>query len=185
MKNSHSFGNDNLDATILKLVAPIISPVIAHLVNLSLGTITFPSRWKIAQIIPLLKSTDSDKTNQSSYRPVAQLPIVSKIAERIVQSQLLKYLEDTSQLCHNHHGYRAKLGTTTYLIQLMDAIATATDNNMVTTTMSLDLTAAFDCVEHTTLLQKLGYYGVGDNTIEWIRSYLSFRSGYVAIGSAK
>ena len=74
MKNSHSFGNDNIDATILKLVAPVISPVIAHIINLSMGTVTFPSRWTIARIIPLLKSKESDKTNPSSYRPVAQLP---------------------------------------------------------------------------------------------------------------
>ena len=99
---------------------------------------------------------------------MAQLLIVSKIAEWIVQSQLLKFLEDTNQLCHNHHAYRAKLGTTTYLIQLMDTIASATDCNLVTTTMSLDLMAAFDCVEHWTLLQKLAYYGLDEDTIKWI-----------------
>ena len=185
MKNSHSFSNDQIDASILKLVAPTISPVIAHIINLSLGTGTFPARWKIACIIPLLKGKDSEKTNPSSYHPVAQLPIVSKIAERCVQSQLLKFLEETSQLCHNHHAYRAKLGTTTYLIKLMDTIAMATDSNLVTTTMSLDLTAAFDCVEHALLIQKLAYYGLDVDTIEWISSYLAYRSGYVAIGSAK
>ena len=67
----------------------------------------------------------------------------------------------------------------------MDAIAVATDNNLVTTTMSLDLTAAFDCVEHVMLLRKLAYYGLDRYTIEWIGSYLSHRSGYVAIGSSK
>ena len=65
IKNSHTFGNDNLDATFIKLVAPTLSPVIAHIVNLSLGTVTFPARLKISHLIPLLKSKDCEATNTS------------------------------------------------------------------------------------------------------------------------
>ena len=86
-------------------------------------------------------------------------------------------------MCHNHHAYRSKLSTTTNLIQLMDTIATATDGNLITATMSLDLSVALDCMEHGILLQKISYYGFDRDTVDWIRSYLSHRSGYVAIGS--
>ena len=79
MKNSHAFGRDELDAAAIKLVAPILAPVFAHIINLSLGTVRFPMRWKISRIVPLLKSNDCDKSNPKSFRPVAQLPLISEI----------------------------------------------------------------------------------------------------------
>ena len=66
----------------------------------------------------------------------------------------------------------------------MDSIATATDLNLSTATMFLGLNVAFDCVTHSILLQKLEYYGLDKDVIEWITSYLSYRSAYVIIGSA-
>ena len=185
LKKSHAFGNDNFDAMIVKVGAPVILPVITHVINLSLTTLTFPARWKISRIIPLLKSRDLDRNLASSYRPVSNLPVISKLTERAVQQQILVYLEENNLLSHNHHAYRAKTNTTTSLIQIMDTIATGTDLNLATATMSLDLSAAFDTVSHDILLQKLLFYGLDSNTVDWIKSYLSFRSGFVVIGSAK
>ena len=148
-------------------------------------TSKFPAQWKIARVLPLLKSSDSDKTNPSSYQPVSQLPIISKLTEHSIQTQILKYLEETKQLHVNHHAYRSRHSTSTALIQLMDLIVTATDGNLITTSLSLDLSAAFDCVEHSILLDKLAYYGLDNGTLKWIKSYLSFRSSFVAIGSSK
>ena len=100
VKNSHAFGRDKLDAASLKLVVSIF----AHIINLSLGISRFPMRWKISRIVPLLKSSDCDKTNPKSFRPVAQLPLISKLAERAVQVQMLEYLESTNQLHPNLQG---------------------------------------------------------------------------------
>ena len=101
-----------------------------------------------------------------------------------MQSQLLKYLEEHKLLSVNHHAFRSKHSTTTALIQLCDTIAEASDANLMTASVSMDLSAAFDCVEHETLLKKLVFYGIDGTALEWIRSYLSHRSSYVAIGSA-
>ena len=90
-------------------------------------------------MIPLLKGKDLDKSLPESFRPVSQLPIISKLTERVMQSQLLQYLEETSQLSDRHHAYRNKYSTTTALIHLMDQIAQATDNNLISTTMNIDL----------------------------------------------
>ena len=69
------------------------------------------------------------------------------------------------------------------IVQLMDTIASATDANLITATVSMDLSVAFDCVNHSTLNDK--YYGLDGNTMRWIASYLEFRSSIVEIGSAR
>ena len=185
LKNSHSFGRDLIDAESLKCVAHILAPTIAHIINLSLGNSQFPQKWKLARVVPLLKSRDSDVTNPASFRPVAQLPLISKLGERTVQLQILKYLEESAQLHRNHHAYRQKCSTATALLQLIDTIAVGADMNLISASMSIDLSAAFDCVDHSILQQKLQYYGFDDLTLNWINSYLSFRSYYVVVGSAE
>ena len=184
IKVSHAFGTDYIDAYIIKLCAQTLIPLISHTINLSLCEGKFPARWKIARVLPLKKGKDVNPFTPSSYRPVSQLPVLSKIAERVVQSQLLLYLEKSDLLSPDHHAYRKYNNTTTALVQLMDAISEATDLNQITATMNIDLSAAFDCVPHGLLLRKLVFYGLDESTFKWISSYLSHRSSFIAIGSA-
>ena len=184
LKNSHAYGIDKFDPYTVKLGAARLIPPITHIINLSLSSGKFPMKWKLARILHLLKSKDLDPTNPSSYRPVSQLPVVAKLAERTVQRQLLGYLENTYQISPHHHAYRDHHNTTTALLYLMEAIATGTDCNQITATMNIDLTAAFDCVPHGTLMDKLGFYGQDKSTLNWISSYLNDRSSFVSIGSA-
>ena len=88
-------------------------------------------------------------------------------------------------MSEHHHAYRENHNTSTALIHLMDALAIATDANLIVATMNVDLTAAFDCVPHQILKDKLEYYGLDENTREWISSYLDARSSFVAIGTAQ
>ena len=144
LKNSHSFGRDQIDASSLKLEAQTLVPIIAHILNLSLWKSHFPQKCKLARIVPLLKSRNSDVNKPSSFRPVAQLPLISKLGERTVQVQILKYLESSGQLAKNHHAYRFKCSTATALLQLIDSISLGADHNDITASMSIDLSAAFD-----------------------------------------
>ena len=176
--------SDKIDAKTLKIACPVIAPVIAHAINLSLGTSYFPPKWKLVRIIPILKSKGLDRNSPASYRPICQLPILSKLAERVVQRQLLSYLEESAQLHENHHAYRNRCSTITALTQLMDQAAVAADLNSITTSMNLDLSAAFDCVSHAILKEKLKFYGLDKQTQDWLSSYLDFRSGFIVIGSA-
>ena len=185
LKNGHSFGTDKIDAYTIKMAAAQIIPSITHVINLSLSLGKFPARWKISRILPLLKGKGLDALNPASYRPVSQLPVIAKLTERSVQRQLLMYLEQSNQLSPNQHAYRENHNTATALLQLMDAISVETDNNKITATMNMDLTAAFDCVPHRLLIEKLDYYGIDDITKSWISSYLMDRSAFVAIGSEK
>ena len=184
LKGSSAFGRDEIYSNFMKFGANILAPAVTHVVNLSLGTGNFPAKWKLSRILPLLKSSDSDRLSPSSYRPLSQLPIISKITEKCVQSQLLRHLESNKLLSSDHHAYRKYLSTTTAMLQATDYIMTGVDENKFIATMSLDQTSAFDCVDHKLLLQKLVHYNLDNLSIKWISSYLSHRTNYVAIGSS-
>ena len=183
LKNSLAFGVDEMDAASLKRAGKFVAGPISHLINLSIRNREFPAKWKLARIIPLRKSMEMDPRDPGSFCPVCQLNVISKLAEKWIQSQLISHLERTAQLHPHHHAYRALRSTITAMIQITDTIAEATDDNKITTTMSVDQSAAFDCVLHEVLLEKLKFYSLGEQTLDWMRSYLSFRSSVVAIGS--
>ena len=115
---------------------------------------------------------------------MTQLPLISKLAEQSVQIQLLEHMECHGLIADNHHGYRKNTNTTSAILQIMDMIATNTDSNLITASLSVDQSAAFDNVEHRILLKKLKFYYLGETTMRWLESYLSYRSNYVAIGTA-
>ena len=169
----------------MKIARLTLAAPISYVINLSLETRTFPQRWKLARILPLLKSTESDSLSPAGYRPVSQLPVVSKLAERTVQLQLLEFMESSGQISRDHHAYRRHTSTTTALLKMCEIIAQGTDDNSIVATMNVDQTAAFDSVEHNILLQKFKFYNIGVETIDWIRSYLHCRSSFVAVGSAR
>ena len=152
---------------------------------MSLTSTIFPNKWKIARILPVQKAKGLDLQNPSSFRPISQLPIISKITEKVVQSKILHHLEQNSLISSDHHGYRLKLSTTSALLDLMEAISTAADQNLVTSTMSLDQTSAFDCVEHDILLSKLDFYFLDESVQTWVKSYLTGRTTFVSVGTAQ
>ena len=179
LKNSKSCGLDTIDTFTLKLAGPYILPALTHLVNLSITSQTFPTVWKTAKIIPRYKK--EDPLSPPNYRPVAILPILSKILEKSIFLQIIEYM-DTNQLIHpNHHGFRAAHSTTTGLIQMYDAWVEAVEHKQYTGVCFLDLSAAFDIVDHPLLLEKLKLYGFTDNSLNWMESYLSGRNQTVYI----
>ena len=116
LKNSKSTGVDFIDTWVIKLVANDILPAITHIINLSIAHSEFPSSWKLSKVVPLLKK--GDPLVPSNYRPVALLPIFSKILEKVVFLQLVKYLDSNGLLHPNHHGSRIGHNTATALLQM-------------------------------------------------------------------
>ena len=98
LKNSSATGVDYIDTKTIKLIAELIVPVLTHIVNISIQSSKFPNIWKWAKVVLLLKSMSADAILPKSYRPVALLPILSKVMEKVVFSQLVKYLEDNKLL---------------------------------------------------------------------------------------
>ena len=123
------------------------------------------------------------KVCPSSYRPIALLSVISKITERAVQDQLVLYMTETGQLNLNHNAYLKNHSTTTTILQLLDQIYTATDDNMIATFMTIDESNAFESVDHRLLLEKMCLYNFEEHTVEWFKDYLKFRTSYVTINA--
>ena len=123
------------------------------------------------------------KTSPESYRPISLLPITAKLAERAIQVQLSKYLEESGQISYNSHAYRKFHSTNTAMLQISDSIFTATDQNLIIILTTIDESSAFDCVQHPNLLRKMKLYNCSDETCDWMESYLSYRTQYVQIGA--
>ena len=179
LKNSKTCGLDNIDSFVIKLAAHELTPAITHIVNLSLSQSYFPSAWKTAKVIPLFKKNDA--TLPKNYRPVALLPITSKILERVVYIQLINYLEENNLLHHSHHGFRKHHSTTSALIEMYSSWVEAYEKDKVTAVVLLDMSAAFDLVDKSILTEKLKLYGLDEQSSSWVESYLSERSQCVFI----
>ena len=93
LKNTKSCGTDWVDTKILKLSQNIILPALTHLINLIITTGIYPKDWKIAKIIPLYKGKEARKADPKSYRPIALLPIISKVMERAIHNQIMEHME--------------------------------------------------------------------------------------------
>ena len=182
LKNSKSCGVDNIDTYILKLMVDEVLPAITHIVNLSIQHGTFPSLYKRSKVIPLHKK--DDPLEAKNYRPVAILCIISKVIERAVFIQVVEYM-NTNELFHpNHHGFRAHHSTSTAMIQMYDSWVQAVDKGELAGVCMLDMSAAFDVVDHRILLSKLKLYGFDSEALSWIENYLQGRSQAVYIDGA-
>ena len=170
LKKSSACGTDEISSGVLKLVKLEITPVLTHIVNLSISTKTFPRSWKTAKVIPLHKKNET--LLPKNYRPVSLLSILSKVTERCIFIQMTTYLEENNLLHPSSHGFRSKHSTVSALIEMFDNWIEAFENNEVSAVIMLYMSAAFDVVDHDILLSKLGLYGFEDSTLAWIKGLL-------------
>ena len=180
LKNSKASGIDMVDTYILKLVKNDIVPAVCHITNLSIQTNKFPSKWKVAKVIPLYKGKGC-KFDPKNYRPVAILPILSKILERAMFMQVLRHMDSNNFFNPSHHAYRSYHSTTTAMLQMYDTWLDAIENGDLAGVCMVDMSAAFDVVDTEILLEKLKLYGFDKNAIQWTWSYLTHRSQGVYI----
>ncbi len=163
--------------SIIKQSINIISTPLAHVFNLSINHGIVPDEMKVARIIPLFKFGDS--ATFTNYRPVSILPSFSKFLERIVYNRLLNYIDKNKILCDSQYGFRKDYSTSLALIDIYDKISSALDQREFAVGIFLDLSKAFDTVNHNILLDKLNYYGIRGLSLDWFKSYLSNRFQYV------
>ena len=183
LQKNKAIGCDRISAKLLKDAAPVIAPSLAILFNRSLTSGFFPSSWKIGRVTALYKQ--GDRMNVNNYRPITILPIISKLLERAVHDQLYKYLIAKQILAKEQFGFRAKKSTDAALIHFTDKVLTCMDSGQITGAAFLDLSKAFDTVNHELLLLKLTYAGLSNNTVTWFRSYLTYRSIFTMVDNKR
>ena len=132
----------------------VLAPYITEMVNLSLLSGCVPENWRTAVVIPLLKKPGLDLVYKN-FRPVSNLPFISKVVEKAALQQLLVHCEKNAPLPKFQSGFRKYHSTETALLKVQNDILMSMDNKEVTLLVLLDLSAAFDTIEHSILLNIL------------------------------
>ena len=173
-------GPDGLDPYLLKIAASVIAEPLTDILNLSLVSQNIPGKWKQAYVSPLLKAGDPLDVN--NYRPISNLSALSKILEAQVSVQVKHFLEAQEILNPMQSGFRVKHSTVTACLNVLDDIKDAWENNLVCTALFIDLTKAFDTVDHSILLSRLSNLGTSQKVTNWFKSYLVGRTQCVKLG---
>jgi len=173
-----------LPTWLLKKFVDVLAPFLCRLFNVCLQHGIVPSRFKSGYITPRLKKADLDATDVKSYRPISNLFVLSKLLERLVAQQLVKYLMDNRLLPDLQSAYWASHSTETAVLEVLSDILLALDSRNIVVLTLIDLSAAFDSVDHDTLIRRLRTsYGLGGTVITWFSSYLSGRTQHVRLTS--
>lgn len=179
LKSKPSVGFDGTSTIFLKSVRDEICPFLTYFVNKAINEGEFPELLKIARVIPLLKKGNVHDLN--NYRPVSVLSPLSKVFERILHDQLYNHFENNHLFSDIQYGYRRGRSTDLAGAQLVNLIHKNRYGGKKTLGVFLDLSKAFDTINHNILLGKLRYYGLGNPALNLIRSYLSGRKQYVEL----
>lgn len=183
LKSSNSSGYDNINSTLLKFCADEISMPLSKIINNSISSGHFPSMLKIVKCIPLFKSGDSSAVD--NYRLLSISSTFSKIIERVVSVQFIDYFNRNNLLNDAQHGFRKNRSTSTACCQFLNHLYSSLDKGEASLGLFLDLSKAFDLVNHELLLRKLELYGIRGIGLNWVRSFLVDRKQYVEVGGMK
>ena len=166
---------------LLKCLDTVLDPI-TEIINHSLQFGVVPDCYKKAIVTPLLKKQNLDRENLKNYRPVSNLPFLSKILEKVVLKQLKNHLAINNLIEPFQSAYREHHSTETALLRIVNDILISCDGGEVSILTLLDLSAAFDTIDHSILCDRLSSnVGISGNVLSWFRSYLTDRSQSVCI----
>jgi len=173
LNNSKSVGEDELPAILYKHLNDLLAAPLAHIVNLSFQSGTFPYRLKKTIIKPIFKK--GDKKLITNYRPIALLPVASKIFEKAILIQLTEHISRNNVITSSQHGFLRGHSTQSAVVDYISYILDNLNSRYQTAGVHVDLTKAFDSVDYGVLLHKLELYGIRGLPLKLITSYLSKR----------
>ena len=178
MNSTRAVGPDEIPLSAVKRCFPVIGPYLLRIVNASVTKGIFPEVWKTAEAVPILKAK-GDAKEPASHRPISLLSHLSKIVEKIVCDQLSRYLSDCKILYHDQYAYRRCHCTEDAVLDAVEWIGQNSEQGEISSITAVDLSKAFDSVDHDVLLNKLGWYGID---LTWFHSYLDGRKQLVRGG---
>ncbi|KAF7243419.1 RNA-directed DNA polymerase from mobile element jockey [Varanus komodoensis] len=156
---------------------------ILEVVNASLRDGRVPAPLKEAVVQPVLKKASLDPEMATNYRLAANIPFLGKVLEWVVVGQLQALLDETDYLDPFQSGFRPRYGTESALVALYDDLCREKDRGSASLLVLLDLSAAFDTIDHGILLDRLAGLGGGGTALQWFRSYLNGRFQKVVLGN--
>ncbi|XP_076597184.1 uncharacterized protein LOC143326976 [Chaetodon auriga] len=177
---------DAVSPRLFKEVFPSIGEAVLAIINSSLSSGVVPLSFKHAVVQPLLKKPGLDHCVLANFRPISKLPFISKILEKVVHAQLKSFLDEHGVLEVFQSGFKTLHSTESALLRVFNDILLANDSGDLVILVLLDLTAAFDTVDHNTLVARLHHLvGIRGTALEWFKSYLADRSMTVSLGNSE
>ena len=169
-----SSATPRLSSRLLKDAFEVLYDEICHMLNKSLSTGEFPDSWCIGHITPLPKT--GNLLDANNWRPISQIPLIGKLLEKIVNSQLQSYLYNINVLNKNQFGFIKNKSTSHAVFKLITDLYDNVDRKHITQLLYIDYRKAFDTIDHGILIKKLHkYYNFSKKSIRWFNNYLTNR----------
>jgi len=172
-------GPDQIPSKYIKIVTEYITSPLTNIINECIDKNIFPKAWKTSRISPVPKVDNPRECDD--YRPIAILPMLSKVYERLVLSQIKEHIDRHNILHERISGYRKGHSTTTVLLRFRDDILRAMKRGELTMAIFADFSKAFDTVDHTRIVKKMHNMGFSKHFLHWILSYIGERRQFVQI----
>ena len=180
--NKTTCKSDPFPTKLLFSHLPSIISIILHIINLCLTSGIFPQSCKSSIVLPLIKKTGLDQEILKNYRPVSNLSFLSKVIEKVISVRILKHIEANGINDNFQSAYKSGHSCETALIRVYNDIVTTIGKGNGSGLVLLDLSAAFDTIDHENLFHHLEkYVGISGDTLKLIKSYFSGRTQRVMI----
>ena len=179
LKPFKASGPDDISPRVVRECIHFIAEPLCDIYNKSISTGIVPDKLKLAKIIPLYKKNDKNKVQ--NYRPVALLPIFAKLLEKILHQRIYTFFDKNKLLIDEQFGFRKNYSTSSGVLHLTEYISKQIDGGNFCVGVFMDLSKAFDTIDHRILLRKLYYYGIRGIALDLFENYLSNRKQYVVV----
>ena len=173
LPNKSRSGHDNVMNKLLKEIGDHLIDPLHHIFNLSISMGVFPDNMKLADISPLFKGGNRHVLN--NYRPISLLPTISKLLEKLVYARTYNFLDQKNILYNSQYGFCKKHSCEHAVTEVTGEICKGLENGKHTLAMFIDLSKAFDTINHDILYKKMYRYGIHGTALDWYKSYLTDR----------
>ena len=181
VKHNKAAGHDDIDSNVIIKVYDEISYPLFMIFHSSFNEGIFPEQLKVAKVSPIFKVGNIEEIG--NYRPISVLPIFSKVLERIMYNRTYQYFKENDMFFPKQFGFQVNNSTHHAILNLTDDILTSFEKGQFTLGVFIDLSKAFDTVNHSILLHKLELYEMKSKCLNWFKSYLKHRQQFVSLGN--